>query len=358
MKNPFKKYREKRLLLRQERLDKENKKQLEEARVIISKDYFYGSPEETQIEQAIHILGQSDDVVSLETLLSLLTYEYADVNSRKLTEQALLSRNSQPRKRGLKRLLASSDSNGRLIVADILYQLGETNWKGIIQGNDMDFIKLLETDDPDFIEPLAAVACYRDSQLYKRLLETKTGKHFMIEALYNDLLYNSKDIRLNAVEMLAKLGEPQWKEIVRGDDFDCRRILETGHAIFSRILPDVIRNHRNLEKNPQLVAGLHHYYKEPQIIAVLMELLKHASFRVRDIAAGNLISIAKTDFSLVTKEWRRASKLIRAKRKHKKIKPAIHSDGISLSDCRDHYDSSEHLDTGIGLQIPPELKSR
>ena len=132
--------------------------------------------------------------------------------------------------------------------------------------------------------------------------------------------------------------------------------MDTGNPVFARILPDIIRNHGSLEKNPQLIAGLRNYYKEPEIISLLIELLKHKSFKVRRSAADILVNITKTDFSRVSENWKQTSKLISEKHIQKWSKPDNHSDGISSSDCSGHYDNSNHLDTGIGLELPSELQ--
>lgn len=334
--------------------------QLEEAREILYKASGGDWTVEEYVEPAIDMLAGLDDEDSLLSMLEVISSEYSDPVVKQLTNKAFTRHKSQGKIDFLKRELASFSSDSRLLAADILYQLGETRWKGVIVGDDLDFDKLAETDYSFFIEILAGIAGYNGNEpspLLKKVLETEIGRKYLENALYKDLLIGNES-RHSAAEMLAKLGEPQWKEIIRGDDFDCRRIMETGHPKLARILPEIIRNHNNLETNPQLIAGLRYYSKEPQIITVLMELLKHENYRVREIAAGNLVSIAKTDFSITKRDWKKASKLIKAPRKHRRIKPYNHADAVSSSDCKGHYDNSEHQDTGIGLEIPPEIKCK
>lgn len=356
------------------------KKRLEEARDVLARASQHPwNVEEPKLKSAIKALNTSDDADDVDTLLrlavsaSLRLYwieegdqvESEFFRNERLALEALYSRKTPQRIRSLKINLAHYEKEIRLAAADVLFELGvgEWQWKRNIKGDNTDFIKLAETGDDLFIEPLANTACFWNVPWAKKALETKTGNLHVVEVLYNYLCSVRLQERQNAAGILAKLGEPQWKEVIRGDEGDLKRIAESDNPQIIRLLPSLLFSNE-IEEFSDTGGSIAKKYRgdfcraiekfgksqNPLIAKTLIELLDHGSIEIRSSAASSLIEIAKTDFSLVSNEWKRASKLIT--RRHWQV-----SDHFDNLNCGIHSDRIDHTDSGIGLEIPKELRT-
>lgn len=274
----------------------------------------------------------------------------------------------------------------RSSAAQTLAEIGKPYWQEIILGDDGDFMRLGKSENPHAIEPL-------------------------IIAMSN---YDEASRRAAASAMTVKTGESHWVSTIKGDYDDFKRLADLDHPLTIEILLKALRlrqiDYNWYDEAAMLIAKLNDqrtidhlkkalnditdkYTREGSAdvlgrigdkealipltqalndfernvrcaaaksigmiggadsISPLIKALNDEESWVRQAAAEALIELAKDDFSLVGKEWKKVSRRIKVSHKD-------HYDGVneSYSDCNDHEDNSKHTDKGIGLEIPSELK--
>ncbi len=328
---------------------------------------------------AIRNLGKSGDVRVIESLVSKAL-------QRKITSdieacrEALIDLSNPLVERTLVRRLGDSFHQLRIDAVQVLAEIGKPEWQHIILGDGNDFIRLGNSDDPLAIEPL----------------KWAIGQ------------YDGETRKAGGEAMAIKTGDPRWKNLVTGDDDDFKRLAGIDHPISIEILimafcqryyeaatlltkmnsprvkekliealkgdpiksirkgsADVLGRMGDKHALLPLANALNDFEPDVRYAATksigmlggessvepLIRTLKDENYYVRQEAAEALIKLAKNDFSLLAGKWGKISGKIRTAHKD-------HKDGVdqSYSDCNNHKDISRHSDTGIGLEIPPELK--
>lgn len=284
----------------------------------------------------------------------------------------------------------------------------------LIYNEESDFIRMGKSKDPRVIKPLLKVL--KEGNLEYRaeaaLALGELGDTTAVEPLINALCSGYDDLRGNAAEALAKLGDNKWKSIIKGQATDFFELRESGQpwafelllktckegdsegkyealeALYESRNPEAvesikkalndedagvrqqavktlsaIKDTRVIEQMSQAIkdsdievrlAVVETLIKtnDPQGIKVLVYALKDKQIAVRQNAAVALIEIAKQNFSLIGKLWTKIKETIEAPHDDQKF------GGIDIDSakCMTHYDTMQHTDTGIGLEIPPELQ--
>jgi HEAT repeat protein len=123
--------------------------------------------------------------------------------------------------------LADPDASIRKNAAHALEELGKPGWAGLVHGDNEDFKRMGETKDHFFLQPLISILTgHKCPEAAKGLGEM--GSPEAIAPLRRSLLDHSDPLRKAAVEALSKLGEPYWKDYVRGDEEDFYRLCQSG----------------------------------------------------------------------------------------------------------------------------------
>lgn len=330
---------------------------------------------------AIRNLGRSGDVRVIESLVSKAL-------QRKITSdieacrEALIDLSNPLVERTLIQRLGDSFNKIRVDAAQVLFEIGKPEWQKIILGDENDFKRLGYSDFLLSIEPLKFAMGQYDAETRKAAVKA----------------------------MSAKLGDVRWKSLVTGDDDDFERLAGIDNPIGIDILilaffgryyetASVLTKMNSPRVKEKLIEALkgdpiksirkgsadvlgrmgdkHALLPlanalndlEPDVryaatksigmlggegsVEPLIRTLKDENYYVRQEAAEALIKLAKNDFSLLAGKWGKISGKIRTAHKD-------HQDGVdqSYSDCNNHKDISRHSDTGIGLEIPPELLTK
>lgn len=334
---------------------------------------------------AIRNLGRSGDPRVIESLVNK-ALQYKITPDIEACSEALIEMNDPLVERTLIRQLGDSFQTLRVNSAKVLAGIGKSEWQEIILGDEKDFMRIAESDHPQAIEPLKYAISHYDEK--------------------------TRIAGANAISVL--LGESQWPSVITGEEDDFNRLADWDHPMSTEILIAALRLlqvHYNWsdeaaallseKKDPrrkELLAGSIHdmtscFIREgsadvlgrigdttsiepltqaisdfdrnvrvaaaksigmiggEESIEPLSEALKDEDNHVRQWAAEALIQLAKDDFSLLTGKWKKVRKLIQST--HKDIYKGISE---TYSDCNNHKDQTKHIDTGIGLEIPPELK--
>jgi hypothetical protein len=233
------------------------------------------------------------------------------------------------------------------------------------------------SDEPDILT-LLHLASYHGTgsiirQLALRELFIKKSKRRNI-ALRNALARETPVIELENGGLEFTPEKLQWKIWIKKNHRNLLELTENMEQddveeiinVLSRIpvlgkfTPDLMRTQPShdlsmskSESYLQIIKELGNY-DGPMITHILSEFLNDQTWEIRECAARALIQKAKEDYSQVMHNWAKISKLIKAGRSSEEKE--IYLDSGSLSDCSEVR--IEHTDTGIGLEIPPELSSK
>lgn len=128
----------------------------------------------------------------------------------------------------IKCLLADDYLSKDIVLA--LSELGEPQWGNLVKGDSDDFLRLAEAQDPRATMPLiAALFMYADSTVINAADALGLrGDSRAVEHLIAILGDKKAKVRLAASASLSALGEPKWKEIIKGDADDFPRLAGSG----------------------------------------------------------------------------------------------------------------------------------
>lgn len=128
----------------------------------------------------------------------------------------------------IKCLLADDYLSKDIVLA--LSELGEPQWGDLVKGDSDDFLRLAEAQDPRATMPLiAALFMYADSEVINAADALGLrGDSRAVEPLIAILGDKKAKVRLAASASLSALGEPKWKEIIKGDADDFPRLAGSG----------------------------------------------------------------------------------------------------------------------------------
>lgn len=288
----------------------------------------------------------------------------------------------------------------RLTIAKALASLGEPEWEKMIHGEDADFlinhmesdyVRMAKSGDPRVLVPLLKVL-KEGIMEYRAEAALALGelgelgepvKDDVLNALKECLCSSDDELRGNAAGALGKLGEPHWQNFVKGyaDDFFMLNDSEDPRA-FDLLLktclegdPEakseslkVLLGTRKPEALDPIIQALGDENTDVRIEAAktlgsmnhqgvvkpLVRTLNDPLLAVREEAARSLITLAENNFPLLAGSWKEAKEAIETP--HEDIRCG--GESISSAKCLTHYDTMIHADSGIGLELPPDLKNQ
>ncbi len=212
----------------------------------------------------------------------------------------------------------------RKSAAGAMINLGETDWKDIIFGDDNDFERLVLKCDVRLLSWYKT--SFADIQYsYLKVLLAKTLARLGEKELaggVRELLISSNHSVTDVAGALAMIDSTDWSKVILGNESDFERIAGVGNM---------------------------------DAVKVLLVFLKAAERKTRAAAAESLISIAKVNFSVVQDEWKSITATI-AQKHEDSSKHVSHWAETRSGDC--HSDFISHTDTGLGLAIPNDLDLR
>lgn len=218
------------------------------------------------------------------------------------------------------------------------------------------------------------------------------------------LTHPNGNIRLQAANTLAKLGEPEWQQFIKNESEDFERLIKKSDpqllswyienfksndnqhlkvrlaqtltrlgekelaAEVRKMLISPCFSRNEVAKAMALVDGKTKWDKIIrgdendfmriadtlcwEAVKILMVFLGAPDRKIRMQAAEALFKVAKADFSLVQQDWKTLSDSIREKHEDNN-KHTDHWGTTHSGDC--HSDSTVHTDAGIGMTIPEEI---
>ncbi|MGI6312709.1 MAG: HEAT repeat domain-containing protein [Bacteroidales bacterium] len=360
-------------------------------------------------------LGESGDQRILQSLIKILKIDTLKENklwidaARAAAARGLGKLDNSEAIEPLNEALADS-GHVRKAAAGALAELGWPMWKNLIKGNSEDYGRLGTSSNPVAVKILINIINNyfnilnnnTDWELRSKISDENEialkalGKinddeavGFLIEALSNVKYHYT--IRIKAAKALGEAGNPLAVEALI-DSFetldrtptDCIIIIiealgkirdkRAVKALVSQIEKEgnEIASHisKYNEKNPdwKLMSSPYRHVKqrEEKMLAIaraldsiggsetvepLISLLNFKTSVVRKAAARILVNLAKNDFSIVSSKWKTISESIQNPHRD-------HEGGIDYTHQNDcgHNDTFIHIDYGIGLKIPKELK--
>ena len=282
----------------------------------------------------------------------------------------------------------------RQAAALALGQLGQPQWKEWIKGDDLDFERLGTSGELRALELLVEVLSnpfdprskryvHDRRYVYNRAVvdaERRTAAEAIgqlgdvrgAESLIEVLSESDGELRRIAAEALERLGQPQWKPVICGDEADFERLSEVDdHRVVDVLISAIRWNSGPAETaavtglaqidDPRIVEPLlrilarrpPHWamkeaasglirQKEPRVTSGLLSALRNRkqSHSDRTRIAEVLIDLANTTPRLIGQYWKETRQLVTAPHND-------YNEEVSSSDC-----THRHVDQGIGLDFP------
>ena len=157
------------------------------------------------------------------------------------------------------------------------------------------------------------------------------GETHVVEALTSALGDGSGTVRKAAAEALGKMGDPTWRQWVRGDAADFERL---GQSRDPRAVGPLIRalGHKYDGGVRELAAVALGKLGNVGAVQPLIEALGDGAWLVRKAAAEALADFARSSPGSLRGQWRMIAK--------------------KVAEPRRSFDSCSHGDGGIGLAFP------
>lgn len=288
------------------------------------------------VVKAAFALGELQDSRASEPLIKILATDTHAPETIICLAQVLLKLKNPIAVSSLIKFLGHYDEKVRKATAEALNELDEPVWSSLVTGDNDDFNRLRKSNDPRTVEPLLySLRWKQDISTVYTLGELKNP--IAAEPLVKVLCNRKGDLRTAASEALDKLGEPQWRDFIKGDEEDFVRLAESkdsriaeplmdflipelgsaerfkhddetiinngktrnGNEVYSSI--SVIRKQPSLDDSNPYVEALVKL-GDPRMVKPLIEIVKNSKFdhhyHARKDAAWVLIRLAEMDQSI------------------------------------------------------------
>ena len=217
--------------------------------------------------------------------------------------------------------LGDREGDVRKTAAMSLARFEEAKWESLVHGDPGDLARLGNSGDLRAVEPLIKALGEWDSDSRQVAAEVlgKLRDARAIEPLIKALGDADSDLRKAASEALNNLGQPKWKNVIRGDNDDWTRLGATANPVAVEALIKCL----------SYGCGNH---------------TADSSKNLRLSAARGLVQVAAAAPGLLRANWKKVAGLVREPHRDE------HSEETGSSDC--WYGRHSHRDTGIGLDFP------
>ena len=181
-------------------------------------------------------LAQLGDPRAVEPLITeLLGTDYGgDVAARRAAAACALGQLGDRRAvEPLLKALGDREGDVRKTAAMSLAHFEEAKWESLVHGDPGDLARLGNSGDLRAVEPLIKALGEWDSDSRQVAAEVlgKLRDARAIEPLIKALGDADSDLRKAASEALNNLGQPKWKNVIRGDNDDWTRLGATANPV-------------------------------------------------------------------------------------------------------------------------------
>jgi HEAT repeat protein len=300
------------------------------------------------------LTGHITDELNLESVEIILVLSEIDVGLVIKSLRALRNINI------MQNALITPAGKLRLALAREISKSGDLFWEELIKGDNRDYIQLASSGNPRAVELL--VSMINAYTLKRRALDHELAlardalAHINRPEALDTLIkvVDNESVQADVIRVMGEIGDPLAVNTLVSlwDDSPYTKLIINAlvkigdkTAIEELVWKLVYHFDDNINKIINILGET----DNSLTVEALVELLYRPDMQSRTTAAKVLMRIVSSDFRSMGSRWKEISQLIRNP----------HEDFIEGKSCSgdyEHYDSEVHTDTGIGLEIPPELQ--